>query len=157
GCSDGKSGGNSSAKGEVVIYTALDKEFSAPILDDFQQKTGVQPLTKYDIESTKTVGLTSEIIAETNRPQCDAFSNNEIFNTWRLEKIGLLEPYRSPAAKSFDAQWKSPDATWYGFAARARILLVNKKLTADNKPKSIFDLADPKWRGHIGMAKPLFG
>ena len=158
GCSGEKASDNSSAKSDMVVYTALDTEFSAPILDDFQQKTGVHPLAKYDIESTKTVGLVNEIIAEAKQPRCDVFWNNEILNTLRLEQMGLLEAYRSPAAEAFDAQWKSPDGTWCGFAARARILLVNKKLAAgESKPKSISDLADPKWRGHTGTAKPLFG
>jgi iron(III) transport system substrate-binding protein len=158
GCSSSGQPGSGEAQKDVVVYTALDEEFSAPILDDFVLNSGIQPLPKYDVESTKTVGLVSEIIAEAQRPRCDVFWNNEILNTLRLEKLGLLEPYRSPAAAPFDAQWKSQTGTWYGFAARARILLVNEKLTAGKtKPASIVDLTDPKWRGQIGIAKPLFG
>ena len=42
--------------------------------------------------------------------------------------------------------------------ARARILLVNKKrLPKEQWPQSIVDLTDAKWKGRIGMAKPLFG
>ena len=45
-----------------------------------------------------------------------------------------------------------------GFAARARILIVNTKLVAESeRPKGIKDLLDPKWKGKIGIAKPLFG
>ena len=155
GCSDGS---RPDASKEVVVYTALDQEFSEPILSDFQQSTRVQPLPIYDVESTKTVGLTSRIIAEAVKPRCDLFWNNEILNTLRLEKLGLLEAYHSPAGTAFDAHWKSPDGTWYGFAARARVLLVNKNLAGgESAPRSIRDLADPKWRGKIGIAKPLFG
>src|SRR5262245_27299400 len=156
GCTDSSKTG--AASSEVVVYTALDQEFSEPILGDFQKAAGVRTRTKYDVESTKTVGLVSEIIAEAGRPRCDLFWNNEILNTLRLEKLGLLEAYRSPAAEAFDARWRSPDGTWYGFAARARILLVNKNLAGgESGPRSINDLADPKWRGKIGIAKPLFG
>jgi iron(III) transport system substrate-binding protein len=158
GCSDGSKRNDASSVGEVVVYTALDQEFSEPILNDFKQASGVLPLTKYDVESTKTVGLTSEIIAEASRPRCDLFWNNEILNTLRLEQLGLLEAYHSPAGDAFDPQWRSADGTWYGFAARARILLVNKNLAGgDLSPRSILDLADPKWRGKVGIAKPLFG
>jgi iron(III) transport system substrate-binding protein len=158
GCSDRSRTGAASSGSEVVVYTALDQEFSEPILEDFKKASGVQPLTKYDVESTKTVGLTSEIIAEAGRPRCDLFWNNEILNTLRLEKLGLLEAYHSPAGEAFDARWKSPDRTWYGFAARARILLVNKNLAeGEHAPRSIDDLADSKWRGKVGIAKPLFG
>ncbi len=148
----------SDAAKSVVVYSALDKEFSQPILDDFESHNGIKILPKFDPESTKTVGLTSEIIAEAKRPQCDLFWNNEILNTLRLDKLGLLEPFNSPVAKDLDARWRSPNNTWFGFAARARILIVNKNLIeGKERPQSIEDLADPKWRGQIGIAKPLFG
>jgi iron(III) transport system substrate-binding protein len=142
----------------VVVYTALDSEFSEPIFADFRAATGIRVLPKFDTESTKTVGLTQAIIAERDRPRCDVFWNNEILNTLRLEEQGLLEPYRSPAAETYPAQFRSPDGLWYGFAARARVLLVNTDLVPENeRPASIDDLADPKWRGRAAMAKPLAG
>ncbi len=156
-CSDA-SRPNAIRNNEAVVYTALDQEFSEPILEDFKLASGVRPLPIYDVESTKTIGLVSRIIAESGQPRCDLFWNNEILNTLRLEKLGLLEAYHSTAGESFDSRWKSPEGTWYGFAARARILLVNKNLASgESAPRSILDLADPKWRGRVGIAKPLFG
>jgi iron(III) transport system substrate-binding protein len=154
GCAD--SGANENS--EVVVYTALDREFSEPVLSDFTKATKIRVLPKYDVESTKTVGLTNAIIAERARPRCDVFWNNEILNTLRLEKLGLLERYDPPTADAFDARWRSKNETWHGFAARARVLIVNKQLTEGQKrPGSIDDLADSKWRGKTGIAKPLFG
>ena len=66
---------------EVVVYTALDREFSEPLLDEFQRQTGIRVLAKYDVESTKTVGLVNAIIQEQARPRCDVFWNNEIMHT----------------------------------------------------------------------------
>src|SRR4029079_4998488 len=97
-------------------------------------------------------------IAEAARPRCDVFWNNEIINTLRLQQRGLLEVYRSPAAASFPATAMSPQGDWQGFAARARILLVNRALVPeDNRPTSIDDLKNPKWKSRAGIAKPLFG
>jgi len=142
----------------VVVYTALDAEFSEPIFEEFEAETGVKVLPKFDSESTKTVGLANEILEEAARPRCDLFWNNEILNTLRLERAGLLDVYRSPAAEGFPAFAKSPKGLWHGFAARARVLLVNTNLVPRNeRPTSILDLADPKWRGKCGIAKPLFG
>lgn len=150
--------GCSSGKDEVVVYAALDREFSEPILNDAGLACGLSVEVKYDIESTKTVGLTQAIMAETNRPRCDVFWNNEILNTLRLEEKGLLAAYHSPAAESYPEYFKSPKGTWHGFAGRARVLLVNTKIVPEaERPKSIYDLADKKWKGKIGIAKPLFG
>jgi iron(III) transport system substrate-binding protein len=142
----------------VIVYTALDREFSEPVLDDFNRLGGPRALAKYDVESTKSVGLAQAIIAESARPRCDVFWNNEILNTLRLERQGLLEVYRSPAAEAFPEMYRSPAGTWYGFAGRARVLIINTNLVKDGeRPTSIYDLANPKWQGKIGIARPIAG
>jgi len=144
---------------EVVVYAALDREFSQPILNDLEQELGIRILAKYDQESNKTVGLVNELIQNQNRPRCDIFWNNEIMHTLRLQQLGLLDVYLSPMAKDFPDDFVSADHLWHGFAARARVLIINTKLIPDPKdyPQSIFDLVDPRWQGKCAMARPLFG
>lgn len=144
---------------DLVVYCALDREFSEPVLIDFQQETDIRILAKYDIESTKTVGLVTEIIQERNRPRCDLFWNNEILHTIRLERLGLLEAYRSPQAEFFPENYRSADGYWYALAARARILIVNTDLIRNraDRPSSVDDLTLPKWKHKAAIAKPLFG
>lgn len=143
---------------EVVVYTALDAEFSQPVLEWFSAETAIAAVPKFDTEATKTVGLVQAILAERDRPRCDVFWNNEILNTLRLEREGLLESYRPAAAEAFPAQYRSPRGTWHGFAARARVLVVNTQVVPRAEwPSSIHDLADPKWRGKAALAKPLAG
>ena len=145
-------------KGTVVVYSALDEEFAKPILTRFAHDLQIEIPAKYDVESTKTVGLTNEIIAEAIRPRCDVFWNNEILNTLRLKDRGLLAPFDPSHASDLPPVFRDPDHTWYGFAARARILLVNTKLVPESqRPSKIADLTLPKWKGKIGIAKPLFG
>ncbi len=148
----------SRSESEVVVYTAHDARFSEPILADFERETKIGVRPKYDVESTKTVGLATAIMAESRRPVCDVFWNNEVLNTLRLKRQGLLAVYRSPMAEEFPAAFKDPEGMWCGFAARARVLVVNTNLVPiAERPTSIQDLADPRWRGQVGIAKPLFG
>ncbi len=144
---------------DLVVYTALDEEFSDPILKEYGQQYGVKVAPKYDTEATKTVGLANAILAEKERPRCDLFWNNEILNTLRLQQAGLLDVYVSPQAERFPAMYRSEQGYWHGFAGRARVLIVNTQLIPDeaDRPGSIHDLADEKWRGRCGIAKPLFG
>jgi len=143
---------------EVVCFTALDREFSEPILEQFDSDTGITVLPTYDKESNKTLGLTNILVHQRAQPACDVFWNNEILNTLRLRKLGLLDVYHPAAASDFPAEFRSRDGTWHGFAARARVLIVNTTLVRpERRPSSILDLADPQWRGKAGIAKPLFG
>jgi iron(III) transport system substrate-binding protein len=143
---------------EVVVYAALDREFSEPVLHQFQSASGIRVLAKYDVESTKTVQLVEAIRGERSRPRCDLFWNNEILHTLRLEREGLLDVYRSSASQNYPASYQSPTGHWYGFAARARVLIVNTdQVASDQMPASILDLIDPQWKDRVGIAKPFFG
>jgi iron(III) transport system substrate-binding protein len=141
------------AKGDrVVVY--------ASVLTAYQKQCGVRVDAKYDVESTKTVGLTEAIAAEAQggRSRCDLFWNNEILNTLRLKEKGLLQPFHPANGADYPDVFRAKDGTWYGFAARARILLVNTKFVPEaERPKHLSDLTDPRWKGKIGIAKPLFG
>lgn len=155
----GCGGDTSPPQKEVVVYCALDREFAEPILKDWEKETGIQVRAVYDAESTKTVGLVNRILAEKSRPQCDLFWNNEVLHTLRLEREGLLAEYAPQKAKEFPAEFQSPQHTWHGFAARARVLIINTKLLPDEaaRPKGMADLLKPKWKDKVAMAKPLFG
>ncbi len=86
------------------------------------------------------------------------FWNNEILHTLRLEKLGLLDSYQPAGAAEYPAMDRSPSGTWHGFAARARVLIVNTRIVGETeRPGSILDLADAKWKDRVGIAKPLFG
>jgi len=144
----------------VTVYSALDSEFSEPVLDDFQRETGIRVRTRFDTESTKTVGLVQTILAEVDagHPRCDVFWNNEILNTLRLADRGHLDVYFSPAHRDYPDAFRAADGTWHGFAGRARVLIVNTdRVARDRMPASIHDLSAQRWRGQVGIAKPLFG
>jgi len=151
-------GCNAKPPEEVVVYTALDTQFSAPLLAEFTARTGIQVRPAYDTESTKTIGLVNRIRSEAARPRCDVFWNNEILNTLRLDREGLLQACQPPNAANYPPQFRDPNGHWYGFASRARVLIVNTERVAEaDRPTSIRALGDPRWRGQAGIAKPLFG
>ena len=144
---------------ELVVYSALDREFSQPILEDLGEELQMQVRVKYDQESNKTVGLATELIQTQHQPKADIFWNNEILHTLRLESLGLLEPITEADLNRFPEAYRSPTDRWCGFAARARVLIVNTDLMPDpaQRPNSVRDLADKEWAGQCTMARPVFG
>jgi iron(III) transport system substrate-binding protein len=72
-----------------------------------------------------------------------------------LRQKGIAAVYRSPNAESIPKTFKDPAGYWTGFSARARVLVVNKKVK--NKPHSILAYTDPQWKGRAVLANPLFG
>ncbi len=142
-----------------TIYVALDEQFSRPLLDRFAKELKLDLTQRHDTEAAKTVGLVSALIEERKNPRASVFWCNEIAQVVRLAQMGVLAPYESPSAKDLPPQYRDPEHRWAGFAARARILIVNTELLPDPKawPSSYADLLDPKWKGKCAVAKPLTG
>lgn len=150
----------SADRNEVVLYTSLNEPTARSVLSRFEQKTGIRVIVQADTERDKTVGLVRTLIEEKDRPRADVFWNSEAANTERLKQAGVLEKIEplSEAAAAIPPQYRDPDGYWYGFAARARILIVNTDLVPEGEePTSMWDLVDPKWRGKGGIVRPVTG
>lgn len=151
-------GQSETAERAVTIYVSTDRVFSEPVLREYEKRTGVRVNTVYDTEETKSTGLANRLLAEQARPQADVFWSNEPVRTLVLKSRGVLAPYRSPSAEGIPSALVDPDGHWTGFSARIRVIAYNTKLVkAEEAPKSIFELADSKWRGQVAIADPRFG
>ncbi|HYP27536.1 MAG TPA: extracellular solute-binding protein [Blastocatellia bacterium] len=146
------------AADEVTVYVSTDRVFSEPILQAYEQKTGVKVNAVYDSEETKSTGLANRLLAEKNNPQADVFWSNEPVRTLVLKSRGVLAPYKSPSAEGIPDTFKDVEAYWTGFSARMRVIVYNTNLVkTEEAPKSVLDLTDPKWKGQVAIADPRFG
>jgi iron(III) transport system substrate-binding protein len=142
----------------VTVYVSTDRVFSEPVLREYEKRSGVKVNAVYDTEETKSTGLANRLLAEKARPQADVFWSNEPVRTLVLKSRDVLASYRSPAAEGIPAALIDPEGYWTGFSARMRVIAYNTKtVTPSDAPQSIFDLADPAWKGQVAMADPRFG
>jgi len=142
----------------VTVYVSTDRVFSEPVLREYERRSGVQVNAVYDTEETKSTGLANRLLAEKARPQADVFWSNEPVRTLVLKSRDVLASYRSPSAEGIPAALLDPDGYWTGFSARIRVIAYNTKaVKAEDAPRSIFDLAELKWKGQVAMADPRFG
>jgi iron(III) transport system substrate-binding protein len=151
-CSDGDNN-----KQEVIVYTSVDQNFSEPVFQAFQKRTGIAVKPVYDIEAAKTTGLVNRLLAEKTHPQADVFWSGEVMQMHRLAKADVLAAYAPPALPQ--GVKAADDGRWLEFGGRARVLIVNRdKLAGRTAPASINALASPTWQGNkIAVAYPLFG
>jgi iron(III) transport system substrate-binding protein len=125
----------------VVVYTSQDQVFAEPVLREFEKQTGIAVRPVFDSESVKTAGLVHRLNAEASHPQCDLFWNNEELLSQALINKGVLE--RETLAK---------------FGYRQRVMVFNTNLiNAAGLPKSLSELAQPRWKSKVALAYPVFG
>ena len=142
----------------VTIYVSTDRVFSEPVLRAYERQSGVTVNAVYDTEETKSTGLANRLLAEQARPQADVFWSNEPVRTLVLKSRKALASYRSPSAEGIPAALVDTDGYWTGFSARIRVIAYNTTLVKPaDAPQSVFDLADPRWRGQVAIADPRFG
>ena len=147
----------------VVLYTSADDYLLKEVIAEFEERTGIDVLEVGDTEATKTVGLYARLGDEKDDPRADVWWSSEPFYTIRLANEGVLEPYTSEAGEqSVPGGWpeayRGAGEMWYGFANRARVIVYDtRKLSAEQVPGALRDLAEPEWQGKVGMARPLFG
>jgi len=157
-CLSGCPGPVSKSAATVTLYCALDRIHSQALIERFEAETGIDVRCKWDTEASKTTGLVNTLIAEASAPRCDVFWNNELSQTLLLDGRGLLASYKSPSAALLPASFRDKEGHWTGFAARARVFIVNTGLVAKHsRPRRLEDLLRPEFKGRIGIAKPLFG
>jgi len=142
---------------DLTVYCSLDQDFGEPLLRRFEQESGLRVRVEFDIEANKNVGLARRIREEAARPRCDVFWSNEFAQVVSMGEDGLLAAYDSPAAAGIPENFRDPQRRWTGFAARARVFIVNTKLADPAQIKSMWDLFDPRWKGKVAMARPLAG
>ena len=148
----------SAAAGEVVVYSSVDDVFARPVAERFQTQTGINVKLVPDTEETKSTGLLNRLIAEKKRPVADVFWSGDPARAAILKAKGISAPYQSANAADLPKLFSDPEGHWTGFSSRARVIIYNKNLVAaGQEPKSVFDLADPKWKGKGCLANPLFG
>jgi iron(III) transport system substrate-binding protein len=143
---------------QVTVYVSTDRVFSEPVLKEYETRSGITVNAVYDTEETKSTGLANRLLAEKARPQADVFWSNEPVRTLVLKSRGVLASYKSPSAEGIPSVLVDPDGYWTGFSARIRVIAYNTTLVKEEEaPRSIFDLAEPKWRGQVAIADPRFG
>jgi iron(III) transport system substrate-binding protein len=142
----------------VVLYCATDREIAQDLIDQFQQETGIHVDAKFDTEAAKSVGLVQAIRQEKGHPQCDVFWGGGAFFCTILANDGCLTQVPADLIAAQGTAPYDPAGRWLGFAAAYRVLIVNTNvLSPASRPHSYRDLTDPQFKGHVGIANPLFG
>jgi iron(III) transport system substrate-binding protein len=150
--------GNGDKTRAVVVYSSVDEVFARPIAERFQKESGIEVRLVPDTEETKSTGLLNRLIAEKDRPQADVFWSGDPVRAALLKQKQVSAPYRPTGADDLPQHASDPEGYWTGFSTRARVLIYNRNLVpAGQEPKSVLDLASPRFKGKATLANPLFG
>ena len=150
GCDDPRPG--------VVVYVSADQDIARPVLERFQQHSGIPVEVVYDTEATKTTGLANRLRNEADNPRADVFWSSEVFQPILLAREGILVPHASEVGAELPEQFREAEGRWWGFSPRARVIVYSTdRVNVQDAPQTWMDLTDQRWKGRVAMADPRFG
>ena len=138
-----------SSPGTLVVYSGRSESLVAPIIEQFQEATGIEVSTKYG----GTGAIAATILEEGGNSPADVFFAQDPGGLGAVAQEGMFSVLPSDVTGLAPGWAQSPAGLWVGISGRARTLVYNtESLTEDDLPASIFDLTDSKWKGRLGWA-----
>jgi iron(III) transport system substrate-binding protein len=134
--------------GELVIFSGRREPLLTPVLELFQQQTGIRVTVKFG----SATALTQEILQllETRRSVPDVFVSNDSGTLEFLRLKDALQPYTSAQISAIPESFRAHDGSWLGVSGRSRAIIYNKNLVkAEELPTTVFDFIHPQWKGKI--------
>jgi iron(III) transport system substrate-binding protein len=128
------------------LYTARHYQTDEALYTNFTQRTGIRVNR---IEGGEDA-LFERIKNEGPNSPADVFITVDIGRIWRAEQAGIFEPVKSPVLENrIPASFRDPEFRWFGFSARARIIVYNKAVIRPDEIRDYEDLANPRWKGRV--------
>jgi len=137
-----------SAEEKLTVYSGRSERLIKPVFDAFTAKTGIH----IDLLSSGTTELVNRLKLEGDRSQADLFITNDAGSLELARTAGLLRPLNMrEIERAIPSQFRAPDNSWIGLSGRFWIIVINTKLVQQDQVTSLFDLADPTWKGKIAI------
>ena len=134
---------------ELVVYNAQHEELVSAMLQGFAKETGIDVTLRNGSDSE----LANQIVQEGSASPADVFLTENSPAMTLVSDKGLFAPLDEDTMTQVPAQFVSSKKDWIGFAARSTVLAYNtRSVQKAQLPKSIMDMADPEWKGQVGIA-----
>ena len=130
----------------LVVYSGRSKSLVDPILREFELLTGVPVEIRY----ASTGEMAATLLEEGDRSPADVFFAQDPGGLGAVRSLFMTLP---DDIRESSAAWASdPDGKWVGISGRARVVVYStENISEDELPESIWDFADPEWKGRIGF------
>lgn len=135
------------ASQKLVVYSGRSESLVGPIVEQFQEATGVE----VEVRWGNTAELAATLLEEGSNSPADVFFAQDPGGLGAVADI--LAPLPEDILNRVDPRFRDPEGHWVGISGRARVLVYNtQRLTNQDLPEDIWDLTNPQWKGRIGWA-----
>ena len=128
----------------IVIYNAQHENLVKSWVDGFTKETGIIVTLRNGDDSE----LGNQLVQEGSASPADVFLTENSPSMVLVDNANLFAPLDSDTLKQVPAEYRPAHGRWIGIAARSTVFVYNPaKLSEQQLPKSLMDLAKPEWKG----------
>ncbi|RWO60897.1 iron ABC transporter substrate-binding protein [Mesorhizobium sp.] len=128
----------------IVVYNAQHESLTNDWVEGFTKETGIKVTVRHGGDSD----FSNQIVAEGAASPADVLLTENSPAMVLVESSGLFAPVDADTLAQIPNEYQPASGKWVGIAARSTVFAYNKtRLTAEQLPKSLLELADPSWKG----------
>lgn len=128
------------------LYSSRHYQTDESLYANFTKQTGI-PIKRIEAGEDP---LIERLKNEASASPGDVLVTVDAGRLWRAEQLGLLQPIKSKVlASRLPDHMRAPNDQWFGFSARARVILYNKSAVNPADVQNYEDLASPKLKGKV--------
>lgn len=128
----------------IVVYNAQHENLVKSWVDGFTKDTGIKVTLRNGDDSE----LGNQLIQEGSASPADVFLTENSPSMVLVDNANLFAPLDADTLKQVPAEYRPAHGRWIGIAARSTVFVYNPaKLSEQQLPKSLMDLAKPEWKG----------
>lgn len=132
-----------SAEG-IVVYNAQHEGLTNAWVEGFTKETGIKVTLRNGDDSE----MGNQLVQEGAKSPADVFLTENSPAMVLVDNAKLFAPVPADTLSQVAPAYRPAQGNWVGIAARSTVFVYNKsKLSDADLPKSLLDLADPKWKG----------
>ncbi|MEH6446561.1 MAG: Fe(3+) ABC transporter substrate-binding protein, partial [Oceanospirillaceae bacterium] len=131
---------------EVNVYSARKEALIKPLLDKFEQSTGIT----VNLITGKADALLQRLKIEGKASPADVFITVDAGRLQRAKEADVLQAIESDILnKNIPSNLRDTDNLWFGLSQRARTIFYAKGKVKPEQLSTYEDLADAKWKGKL--------
>lgn len=128
----------------IVVYNAQHENLVKSWVDGFTKETGIKVTLRNGDDSE----LGNQLVQEGSASPADVFLTENSPSMVLVDNANLFAPLDAETLKQVPAEYRPAHGRWIGIAARSTVFVYNPaKLSEQQLPKSLMDLAKPEWKG----------
>lgn len=134
--------------GTLTVYSGRDEELVSPLIEEFQEASGITVEVRY----AGTTELAAQLLEEGDATPAQVFLSQDAGALGLIAENGLFTTLPEELTSVVNPEYTSTDGSWVGLTGRGRVMVYDSEtLSADEVPTDVTEFTTEEWSGRVGI------